>query len=64
MQKVMNILDAYTGETECRLRCTQKSQTYMYKHGITANNLLFYELQTVLPENDIKLVWWRDYERK
>ena len=56
MQKVMDILDAYTGETECRLRCTQKNQTYMYRHGVLANNLLLYELQTVLPESDIKLV--------
>ena len=54
--KVIEILDNYNGNTECRIRCSKQNQTFMFKHPVSVNNLLLFELQTVLPENDIKLV--------
>ncbi|MBO7508331.1 MAG: DNA polymerase III subunit alpha, partial [Clostridia bacterium] len=54
--KIINILDNYYGENECRIRCSKQNQTFMFKHSVNANNLLLFELQTVLPEADIKLV--------
>ena len=56
MDKIVSILDTYNGDIECRIRCSKLNQTFRFKHGVKANNLLFYELQTVLPESDIKLV--------
>ena len=55
-EKVIEILDNYNGNTECRIRCSKQNQTFMFKHPVNANNLLLYELQTVLKEEDIKLV--------
>ncbi len=56
MDKVVAILDNYYGENECRILCTSKNQVFKFKHNVNANNLLLFELQTVLNEKDIKLV--------
>ena len=56
MNKVVAILDNYYGDNECRILCTNKNQVFRFKHNVNANNLLLFELQTVLNENDIKLV--------
>ena len=56
MKRIEVLLDNYFGETECRIFCTSKNQVFKFKHGVNANNLLFFELQTLLSESDIKLV--------
>ena len=56
MDKVSAILDNYFGETECRIVAPQTKDVYVYEHPVMANNLLLFELQTILDEKDIKLI--------
>lgn len=54
--KVFEILDNYKGQTECRILCSSTKQVFRYSGFVEPNNLLLYELETILPENDIRLV--------
>ena len=56
MDKITVILDNYFGDTECKIRCSKLNQSFIFKHSVNANNLLLFELQTLLSESDIKLV--------
>ena len=56
MNKIVAILDNYYGDTECKIRCSKLNQSFQFKHPVNANNLLMFELQTLLDEKDIKLV--------
>ena len=56
MNKVSKILDNYNGDIECRIVAPATKTVFVYEHPIMVNNLLMYELQTVLDEKDIKLI--------
>lgn len=55
-QKIVQILGHYKGETVCKILCSKQNKAFMFSEKVDANNLLLYELQTVLPEKNIKLV--------
>ncbi len=54
--KVISILENYKGESECRILCSSQKQVFKFDGTVEVNNLLLYELATILPENDIKFV--------
>jgi DNA polymerase-3 subunit alpha len=56
LNSVKSILNNYVGETEVRIRCSKLNKTFMFSAKVNANNLLQYELSTIIPEENIKLV--------
>ena len=53
---VSSILENYKGNTEVKIRCEKQNITYAFTNKVNANNLLLYELATVINEKNIKLV--------
>ena len=54
--KIIKILENYSGETECRILCSSQNKVFRFERTVEVNNLLLYELETILPENNIKFV--------
>lgn len=54
--KIIKTLDNYYGQNEVRIRCTTKNQTLAFNHNVDANNLLIYELSSIISKDNIKLV--------